>query len=333
MKAFAIHNYGGNEVVKLIEIPKPTLKPTEILVKIKAASVNPVDFKIRDGQLKFVLPYKFPLILGNDCSGVIESIGSQVQKFKVGDEIYSRPDKTKIGTFSEYIATEESAASLKPNNLSFEEAASLPLVGLTCWQAFVEKGKVNSESKVFIPAGSGGVGTFAIQLAKHLGAYVATTTSTRNVDFVKKLGADVVIDYLKEDFSIQLSGFDLALDTLGGENQTKAFSILKPGGKLISILWPPNVAFCREMNLNPFITTIAFFLGYKAMRMAKLRNIQYSLLMMLPNGEQLGQITKLVENNILRPVIDKIFPFQETKEALAYVEKGRARGKVIVRVS
>src|SRR3989338_5869731 len=201
MKAFAIHGYGGNEVVKLIEIPKPTLKPTEILVKISAASVNPVDFKIRDGKLKFVLPYKFPLILGNDCSGVVESVGSQVQKFKVGDEIYSRPDKAKIGTFCEYIAIEERAASLKPKNISFEEAASLPLVGLTSWQALIDKGKVKQCSKVFIPAGSGGVGTFAIQLAKHLGAYVATTTSTRNIDFVKKLGADLVIDYKKDDFA------------------------------------------------------------------------------------------------------------------------------------
>lgn len=332
MKAWAINSYGDNSKVHLLELPKISPKEDEVLIKIHAASINPVDFKIRDGKLKFVLRYKFPLILGNDCSGVVVEIGSKVTHFKVGDEVYTRPHKDNIGTLAELIAAKESAVAHKPKNISFEEAASIPLVGLTSWQALITYGKLAVGKKVFIPAGSGGVGTFAIQLAKHLGAYVATNTSTKNIEFVKSIGADLVIDYKKEDFSKILSDYDVVFDTMGDETQKKAFHILKPGGQLISIVGPPTWAFMKDAQLGPFLQFASAILGFPTHIRAYLHKNKYKFLFMLPDGKCLEEIKDLIEKNKIKPVIDKIFPFEKANEALSYVETGRARGKVIVKV-
>ena len=208
MKAFVVDRYGRKNDLRAGEMPVPELREDDVLIQIHAAGVNPLDAKIRDGEFKLILPYRLPLILGNDLSGVVVRVGSRVRQFKPGDEVYARPHKDRIGTFAEFIAVKEDAVALKPAALTMAEAASIPLVGLTAWQALIEKGQLKNGQKVLIHAGSGGVGTFAIQLAKHVGATVATTTSARNIELVKRLGADIVIDYKKDDFSTILKDYD-----------------------------------------------------------------------------------------------------------------------------
>jgi len=248
MKAFIIDHYKSKDGGRITEMPEPELHDEEVLVKVRAAGVNLLDAKIRDGEFKLILPYRLPLILGNDVAGVIVRAGSRVQGFKVGDEVYARPDKDRIGTFAEFIAVNEADLAIKPLALTMEEAAAVPLVALTAWQALVEIADLKKGQKVFIQAGSGGVGTIAIQLAKHLGAIVATTTSAANIDWVKQLGADIVIDYKKEDFEAKLQNYDVVLNSQDAKTLEKSLRVLKPGGKLISISGPPDPVFAKEIG-------------------------------------------------------------------------------------
>jgi NADPH:quinone reductase-like Zn-dependent oxidoreductase len=332
MKAFIIDHYGSNQVVRASEMPDPNLQDEDVLIKVYAASVNPVDLRIRDGKLKFILPYHLPFILGNDLAGVVVQVGSRVRRFKPGDEVYARPDKDRIGTFAEFISIKEDAVAMKPKELTMEEAASIPLVGLTAWQALIERANLKKGQKVLIHAGSGGVGTFAIQLAKHLGAIVATTTSTANIDWVKRLGADIVIDYKKENFQTILHDYDVVLDTLGGEVLKKSIGVLKPGGKLISISGPPDHHFAKDMGLSLSLRLVMRLLSFGIRKRAKPHQVSYSFLFMKPSGDQLREISSLIDSGIIQPVVDRVFPFEATKEALAYVENGRAKGKVIIKV-
>jgi NADPH:quinone reductase-like Zn-dependent oxidoreductase len=252
MKAFFIDRYGKNSGARIGERPDPQLRDDDVLVQIHAAGLNPLDSKIMAGEFKLILPYRLPLVLGNEAAGVVVRVGPKVKRFKPGDEVYGRPDKDRIGTFAELIAMNESDVALKPSSLSMEEAASIPLVGLTAWQALIERANLKKGQKVLIHAGSGGVGTFAIQLAKHIGATVATTTSTANVALVRNLGADVVIDYKKEKFETILKDYDVVLNSLGKDTLEKSLQVLKPGGKLISISGPPDPDFARELGANWF---------------------------------------------------------------------------------
>lgn len=245
MKAFLIDRYAKGGALRSGDSPVPELRENDVMVEIHAASVNPLDAKIRDGEFKLILPYRLPLILGNDVAGVVVRLGSSVRGFKPGDEVYARPAQDRIGTFAEFIAMNEADVAMKPKNLTMEEAASLPLVALTAWQVLVERANLKKGQKVLIHAGSGGVGAIAIQLAKHIGAYVATTTSTANIDLVKRLGADVAVDYKKDDFGNVLQGYDVVLNSLGKETLEKSLRVLKPGGKLFSISGPPDAAFGR----------------------------------------------------------------------------------------
>ncbi|MDR6445243.1 alcohol dehydrogenase [Paraburkholderia terricola] len=294
--------------------------------------MNPLDSKIRDGEFKLLLPYRLPLILGHDLAGVVVRVGPRVRRFKPGDEVYARPHKDRIGTFAEFIAVKEDGVALKPTSLSMEEAASMPLVGLTAWQALIEKGQLTKGQKVLIHAGSGGVGTFAIQLAKHVGATVATTASAANAEWLKQLGADIVIDYKKDDFATILKDYDVVLDTQGGNTLEKSLRVLKPGGKLIGIAGPPDPDFAKEIGASLFLKTAMRFLSYRIRKAAKRHDVSYSFLFMRANGEQLGQIAALVDAGAIKPVIDRVFPFESTNEALAYVERGRVKGKVVVKV-
>ena len=314
-------------------MPDPALREDDVLVQIHAAGVNLLDSKIKDGAFKLILPYRLPLILGNDVAGVVVRVGSRVRRFKVGDEVYARPGDDRIGTFAEFIAMKEDAVAIKPKNLSMEEAASIPLVGLTAWQALIEKANLKKGQKVFIQAGSGGVGTLAIQLAKHVGATVATTTSTANVDLVKRLGADIVIDYKKDDFETMLHDYDVVLNSQDGKTLEKSLRVLKPGGKLISISGPPDPDFAKERGGSLFLKLVMSVLSYGVRKKAKRHHVSYSFLFMRASGDQLREITSLIDSAIIRPVVDRVFPFESTKEALAYVETGRAKGKVIVKVS
>ena len=259
-------------------------------------------------------------------------VGSHVNKFKVGDEVYSRPDDFRIGTFAEFVAVKEASLAPKPKSLTMEEAASIPLVGLTAWQALVEIANLRAGQKVFIQAGSGGVGTFAIQLAKHIGAYVATTTSGSNAAWVKKLGADLVIDYRQDDFENILSDYDVVLNSQNGATLEKSLRVLKSGGKLISISGPPTPAFAAAINAPWYLKLVISALSRRVRKLAAQRKIDFSFLFMRASGQQLREITTLIDKGQIRPVIDRVFSFAQTNEAIAYVEAGRAKGKVVIKV-
>ena len=330
MKAFTLDRYGSADSMRAGDMPDPEPREDDVLVQIHAAGVNLLDSKIRDGEFKRILPYRLPLILGHDVAGVVVGVGSRVRRFKPGDEVYARPADGRIGAFAEFIAIKDEDVAIKPKALSMEDAASMPLVGLTAWQALIERANLKKGQKVLIHAGSGGVGTFAIQLAKHVGATVATTTSTANVALVRSLGADVVIDYKKEDFAHILQDYDVVLSSLDKVTLEKSLRVLKPGGQLISISGPPDAAFARSIGASWALRVIMGFLSYGIRAKAKRRQVHYSFLFMRASGDQLSEITSLIDDGIIRPVVDRVFPFTSTKEAMAYVEAGRAKGKVVV---
>jgi NADPH:quinone reductase-like Zn-dependent oxidoreductase len=331
MKAFLIERYGKN-AGRIGEISEPSVGVHDVLVQVHASSVNMLDSKIRTGEFKLLLPYSFPLTLGNDLAGVVVRVGSGVKRFKPGDEVYARPPEERIGTFAEMIAVDENALAFKPVNISMAEAASIPLVALTAWQVLVETAHVKKGQKVLIHAGAGGVGTLAIQLAKHLGAFVATTTSTANVEWVKALGADVVIDYKQQNFESVLRDYDVVLNSLGADILEKSLKVLKPGGQLISISGPPTPQFAQERGAAWAIKQVMRVLSYGIRRKASKQGISYAFVFMQAQGAQLQKITKLVECGVLRPVIDRTYALESTAEALRYIEQGRSKGKVVIQI-
>lgn len=332
MKAFIIDRYKSKDGGRLGDVPEPQVRDDDVLVEVHAAGLNVLDSKLRDGEFKLILPYGLPLILGNDVAGVVVRVGPSVRRFKPGDEVYARPHQDRIGTLAQFIAMNETVVAMKPKNLTMEEAASIPLVGLTAWQVLIERANLRKGQSVLIHAGSGGVGTFAIQLAKHLGATVATTASSANGDLVRSLGADVVIDYKTQEFEHVLSDYDVVLNSLGKDTLEKSLTVLKPGGKLMSISGPPDVEFAREQGSNWSLQQLMRLVSFNIRRKARRHHVHYSFVFMRANGEQLSQITSLIESAVIRPVMDRIYPLDATKEALAYLETGRARGKVVVKV-
>src|SRR5436309_11365606 len=330
MKAFILDRYGSADRVRAGDMPDPQLREDDVLVQVHAAGVNLLDSKIRNGEFQRILPYRLPLILGHDVAGIVVRVGSRVRRFKPGDEVYARPADGRIGAFAEFMAINEADVAIKPRALTMEEAASIPLVGLTAWQALIERANLQRGQRVLIHAGSGGVGTFAIQLAKHVGATVATTTSTANIDLVRRLGADIVIDYKKEDFAEVLRDYDVVLNSLDKVTLEKSLSVLKPGGQLISISGPPDAAFARSQGASWVLRMIMGLLSYGIRAKAKRRGVSYSFLFMRANGGQLIEIKSLIDGGIIRAIVDRVFPFASTKEAMASVEAGRAKGKVVV---
>ncbi|MDA1772565.1 NADP-dependent oxidoreductase [Bacillus cereus] len=331
MKAMIIDRY-GKVPMRMAEVPTPEINEYEVLAEIHAASINPIDFKIRDGKVKMLLKYEMPLILGNDFAGVITKVGSKVTRFKVGDEIYARPRKNKIGTFAEYIAIHEDDIALKPKNLSFEEAASIPLVGLTSYQALHDIMQLQKGQKILIHAGSGGVGTFAIQLAKIMGAIVTTTASEAGANLVTSLGADEIINYKTEKFEDILKNYDAVFDTIGGATLEKSFNIIKSGGNIVSVSGMPNARFGKEFGSGFFKTLLFSLASKKLTALEKKHNAQYSFLFMKPSGDQLRTIANYIEAGQIKPVIDRVFPFEDAQKAMEYSEFGRAKGKIIVKI-
>ncbi|WP_421377335.1 NADP-dependent oxidoreductase [Paraburkholderia sp. DD10] len=330
MKALTFKRYGKSPDIGFAEVPRPTLKPDELLVQVHAAGVNPIDNVVPTGIFKPVLRFQLPATLGSDLAGVVTEVGSRVTRFRPGDAVFASIFDLGTGSIAEFAVVPESAAAMKPANLDFVQAASIPMVGLTSWQALKERANLRAAQKVFIPAGSGGIGTFAIQLAKHLGAKVGTTTSTGNVELVRSLGADEVVDYRKQEFENVLHGYDAVLGTVRGDALEKAIPILKPRGTVVSLVGPLDVAFARARRANFFLTFVFGLMSRKIMRVAKKREVTYSFLFVRPDGDQLAQIGKLLEAERIRPVIDKVFPFEQAKEALEYLAQGRSRGKVVV---
>ena len=331
MKAAYINRYGNINDVQLGEQSTPVLTENDVLIKVHAASINPLDLRVLEGEFKAILPVQFPFILGNDFAGTVVQIGSNVTQFKIGDEVYAKTDSN--GAFAEYTVAQQSSLALKPQNISMELAASLPLVSLTAWQALVEIAKVKAGQKVLIHAGSGGVGSIAIQLAKHLGATVATTTSGKNIRWVKELGADTIIDYKTTDFEQVLKDYDVVLDTQGGKTLEKSLNILKRGGRIISISGPPDREFAEAIHANWLLKCIIPLLSWSIRNKAKKKGITYSFLFMQPNGQQLSEISKLVESGNINPIVDKTYAFTEIKDAFQYVNTGRAKGKVVLKIA
>ncbi|KAF2327767.1 NADP-dependent oxidoreductase [Flavobacterium ginsenosidimutans] len=332
MKAFIVNKYGKNEKLKLIEEALPSVKENDILVEVYAAGLNQLDSKLKSGEFKLILPYKTPFILGHDLAGIVIKTGAKVTRFKAGDEIFARVSDMRIGTLAEYIAVDENDAALKPNTISMEEAASIPLVSLTVWQAFVERANITKGQKVFIQAGSGGVGTIAIQLAKYFGAFVATTASEKNFEMLKRLGADIIIDYKKDNFETILKDYDVVLNSQDIKTLEKSLTILKPGGSIISISGPPTPEFAKSIGASSIISFILWLTSLKIRNKAKKLNINYSFLFMKANGKQLELIGNLLELKEIKPIVDKTFPFELTNDAFDYLESGHAKGKVVVKV-
>ena len=332
MKALILKHYGKSDQLDYADIPRPTIKPDEILVQVHAAGLNPIDYMIPKGMFKTILKFKLPATMGSDLAGVVVEVGSLVTRFKPGDAVFASIFDLGTGALAEFAAVPESAAAIKPENLDFVQAASIPMVGLTSWQALKERAHIKPGQKVFIPAGSGGIGTFAIQLAKHLGAKVGTTTSTGNLDLVRRLGADEIIDYKKQEFEDVLQDYDVVLGTIRGDGIEKSIQILKPKSSVVSLIGPPDTAFARARGMNFLMKFVFGLISFKIIRRANKRGAEYSFLFLHPDGYQLAEIGKLLDAGRIVPVIDKVFPFEQTKDALNYLEEGRAKGKVVIKV-
>ena len=332
MKALTFKRYGKSPEIGFVDLPRPTPKPDELLVEVHAVGLNPIDNMIPTGMFKPVLKLQLPATMGSDLAGVVREVGSQVTRFKPGDAVFASLFDLGTGSLAQWAVVPERVAAPKPENLDFVQAASIPMVGLTSWQALKERAGLRPGQKVFIPAGAGGIGSFAIQLAKHLGAQVGTTTSTGNVERVSRLGADEVIDYTKQAFETVLRDYDLVLGTLRGETLEKSVAILKPGGQIISLVGPLDAAFARARRLNVVLKCLFALMSRRIKRLAARRHVAYSFLFVRPDGGQLSEIGELLKSERLRPVIDQVFPFERAREALEYLGQGRAKGKVVVRL-
>ena len=333
MRAFVLTKYGGPEATELREMPQPRPGPQEVLVRVHAAGLNPVDFKIREGMLKVIQRYPLPAVMGNDLAGIVEACGEGVTHFAEGDRIFARVAKDSLGAFADYAVVPESLLAKMPPSLDFEMAAGVPLAGLTALQALRDELKLKAGSRVFIPGGAGGVGTFAIQLAKWLGAEVTTTASPRGRALVERLGADVVIDYTAERFEDHVRDMDGVFDLLGGETLRKSFGVVKRGGKVVSIAGMPEPETARkDLGRGAALAALFWIASYGLRAEARKHGATYRYLFMHPSGTELAELGQLVEENKLEPVIDRVFPFTGIGEAFAYLESGRAKGKVVVRM-
>ena len=308
MKAVRVHKYGGPDVLQYEDAPRPKPQADEVLIRVHAAGVNPLDWKVREGHVKDFRPHKFPLIIGWDLSGVVEEVGPGVSRFKIGEEVYSVPDPTRNGAYADYIVVRESELALKPSSLHHIRAAAVPLAGLTAWQSLFDAAQLQGGQRALIHAGSGGVGHFAVQLAKWKGAYVFATASTKNQDLLRELGVDEPIDYTQQKFEDVARNIDIVLDTLGGETQERSWLVLKKGGNLVSLVQPPSEEKAKELGVR------AAFLGAQS------------------NGAQLAQIAKVIDSGKLAPVIDRILPLSEVRRAHELSQSGHTHGKIVLRV-
>lgn len=331
MRAFVLTRYGGPDATLLTELQRPEPQKGELLVRVRAAGLNPIDYKTRGGGLRIIRRYPLPIAMGNELAGEVDSIGPGVTRFAAGERIFARVDKDTLGAFAEYAIVREEHAARMPASLDYQRAAAVPLAGLTALQGLRDEIQLAAGQRVFIPGGAGGVGTFAIQLAKNLGAQVATTASARGAALVRRLGADVVVDYTTERFEEKLSGYDAAFDLVGGDTLARCFAVVKPGGRVVSIAGMPEPQTARkDMGRGGGLAAL-FWLASLGTRMKASRHgVSYRYLFMHPSGADLAHLAGLVEAGKLEVVVDRVFPFAEAKEAMAYLETGRAKGKVVI---
>jgi NADPH:quinone reductase-like Zn-dependent oxidoreductase len=329
MKAFVVTKY-GKDGLRVAEVPKPDVRDSDVLVKVEAASVNPLDKMVRNGEFKQLLRYRKPFVLGHDVAGVVVGVGRTVRGFKPGDKVFARPRDLRIGTFAEFIAIDQDDVALKPASLTAIEAAAIPLVALAAWQMLVELADVQPGQRVLVHGGAGGLGSTVIQLAKYLGAHVATTAHARDLDRVRELGADHTVDFTTSDFARELSDYDVVIDSIGGKNLERSLTVLRPGGLAISVVGPPDAAFALQIG-KPALAPVMALLSRRVRKQARTLGVHYSFFFMGANGGQLRKLAALYDAGKLRPVLDeKVFPFDQTIEAVRYVEQGNARGKVVI---
>ena len=332
MKSLMITKYGKlSTSLEIQEVPIPSIAPNQILIKTYASSFNPLDYKIVRGDFKAMRKIQFPKGIGRDVRGVIEQVGEKVEKFKAGEKVCSRIDESLVGTMADYVISNADDVSLLPSNLKHEEIAGIPLAGLTSYQALVDVAKLLPGENILIHAGAGGVGSIAIQLAKHLRAKVTTTTSTSNIGLVQKLGADNIIDYTKQSYLEEGPKFDVVFDTLGGKYTLDSFKVLKKGGRVVSIAGDVDSITTKQLGLNRIIRFLLRLKAKKVTNAASKIGAKYRFLLMSPNGDQLKKLVKLYESGSIKPVIDKTYKFDESIQALEYLSKGRAKGKVVVK--
>ncbi len=333
MQAFVLTRYGGPEATALRAVPRPRATRGDVLVRVQAAGLNPVDYKTRDGMLKVVQRYPLPAVMGNELAGVVEALGEGVTSFKPGDRVFARMPKGAMGGLAEYAVVPENMLAKMPASIDFTTAAGVPLAGLTALQALRDELHVGPGSRVFIPGGAGGVGTFAIQLAKWLGAEVTTTASPRGRALVEALGADSVIDYTSERFEDRLSDMDGVFDLLGGETLLTSFGVVRRGGKVVSIAGMPEPETARkDLGRGVFLQSLFWLASYRIRAAARKHAVTYRYLFMHPDGRELAELAVLIDAGTLKPVIDRVFPFKDVAEAFAYLESGRAKGKVVVEI-
>ena len=331
MRAFVLSGYGGPEHTSLRDVPAPAPRADELLIRVHAAGLNPVDFKTRSGALKVIRNYPLPIVMGNELAGVVEAVGASVTRFAPGDRVYARVDKDHMGAFAEFAAVHEAHAARMPTTLDFAAAAAVPLAALTALQALRDELQLSAGQRVFIPGGAGGVGTFAIQLAKHLGAHVATTASARGEALVRRLGADVVIDYTRERFEDTLSGYDGAFDLMGGDTLERTFAVVKRGGRVVSVAGVPEPVTARkDLGRGAGLAALFWLVSLKTRRLAARHGVGYRFLFMHPSGADLETLATLIDGGNLEVVVDRVFPFDQAREAMAYLETGRAKGKVVL---
>jgi NADPH:quinone reductase-like Zn-dependent oxidoreductase len=330
MRAFVLGKYGPH-AAELRDEPAPKPGRGEIRIDVKAAGLNPVDFKTREGKLRLIHPYALPIVLGCELSGVVASVGEGVTQFRPGDEVFARVAKDRLGAFAETACVHEDLVAKKPSALDFVHAAAVPLAALTALQALRDELGVKDGMRVFIPGGAGGVGTFAIQIAKHLGATVATTASSRGRALVQRLGADIILDYTTQDLTKDLRDYDAAFDLVGGDTLSGTFSVVRRGGKVVSIAGVPEpMTATRDLHRGAVLATLFWFASAGLRRRAWRAGVAYRYLFMRPSGKDLDVLTSLIEAKKLEVVVDRVYPFAKIAEAFAYLEKGHAKGKVVV---
>ncbi len=331
MRAVIIEEYGGPEVLRVAERPDPSVRPRDVLIAVRATALNPVDYKIRRGGQRAVVRKRLPAVLGMDVAGVIVAVGAEVSRFAVGDEVFASPTHRRDGTYAELVAIDEGAVARRPQGISWEEAAGIPLAGLTAWGCLVSPGRDLAGARVLVQAGSGGVGTLAIQIAKHLGATVATTCSARNAELVRSLGADEVVDYTAERFWERLPPQDLCIDAMGGRERRRLLEVTRRGGRIASINSDLAHAAPRFGPYLGLLVSLATLLSF-TVRALVTKGVRTSMVVRRSDGEALARIAALVESGAVRPVVDRVFDLDEIVEAHRYLESGRARGKVVIRV-
>ncbi|MFT3731725.1 MAG: NADP-dependent oxidoreductase [Hyphomicrobium sp.] len=332
MRAYVMTGYGKvADVVRLVERPEPVVEPDDVLCEIAGSALNPIDLKIIEGDMKRVERYEFPQTIGFDASGTVRAVGKNVRALKPGDAVFVRASRNTIGTFAERIALPQSFFALKPAKLSYQEAASLPLVALTTVQGLIDRAHARAGQRILIHAGSGGVGSFAIQFAKAKGLHVTTTTSSRNADFVRALGADVVIAYDKQDYLSEPGAYDIVFDTLGGRYTLDAFKVTRRGGSVVSIAGPPDRDFADQIGASLLVRTVIPFLSWRVFAASRATGVHYYRFLTESNGAQLAEVAQLVDQGSIKPVIDQVFSFENLKDAFARLESGRARGKIVLK--